>query len=259
MSAVSWIDIHAHLDMLEDSPEETLKKAKAAGVNKIVTIGTEPTDHQFVLDVSRRLYPDVYCTLGVHPHQGILWKDEVGEFIEKHLPEKEVIAVGEIGLDYHYNQSPVENQREAFRKQLDIAKRFKMPVQIHTRDADADTNMILEEFRGQVTGVIHCFTSSATLARQVLDLGYNISFSGIVTFKNAQDLREICKFVPLDRMHVETDSPFLAPVPERGKKNTPAFVVNTAALVAEIKGVSLAELADATNKNARQLFPKIVW
>ena len=256
---MTWIDVHAHLDMLEDSPGITLQKAKAVGVSKIVTIGTEPSDHEFVLATAKQFYPDMYCTLGVHPHQGILWKEEVGLWIEKHLPEKEVIAVGEIGLDYHYNQSPVENQREAFRKQLDIARRFKMPVQIHTRDADEDTAEILTEFKGQVTGLIHCFTSSMKLARICLDLGYDISFSGIVTFKNAQDLREVCKIVPLDRLHVETDSPFLAPPPHRGKKNTPAYVVHTAEVVANLRGLSLEALSAVTLENAKRLFPKIVW
>ncbi len=256
---MTFIDVHAHLDMLETSPEETIRLAKAAGVSKIVTIGTEPSDHEFVLKTAQQFYPDVYCTLGVHPHQGMLWQDHVGQWIEKHLGEKEVIAVGEIGLDYYYNQSPVENQREAFRKQLDIAKRHKMPVQIHTREADQDMAEILNEFRGDVTGLIHCFTSSRKLAEQCLDLGYNISFSGVVTFKNAQDLRDTCKFVPLDRMHVETDAPFLAPVPQRGKKNTPAFVVHTAELVAQLKGISVEELARITNENAKKLFPKIIW
>lgn len=256
---MSWIDVHAHLDMLEDAPEVALQKAKAAGVSKIVTIGTEPSDHDFVLKTAKQFYPDVYCTLGVHPHQGILWKDEIEVFLDKHLPEREVIAVGEIGLDYHYNQSPVEEQREAFRRQLDIARRHKLPVQIHTRDAEKDTVEILKEFKGQVTGLIHCFTSSAWLAKECLDLGYNISFSGIVTFKNAEDLRETCKMVPLNRMHVETDAPFLAPVPQRGKKNTPAYVIHTAALVAQLKNVSEEKLAEATNENARQLFPKIIW
>jgi len=256
---MSWIDVHAHLDMLEDSPEVTLQKAKAAGVSKIVTIGTEPSDHDFVLKTARQFYPDVYCTLGVHPHQGMQWKEEIGAFLEKHLPEKEVIAVGEIGLDYYYNQSPVPEQKEAFRRQLDIARRLRMPVQIHTREAEQDTVEILKEFKGEVTGLIHCFTSSSWLAKEVLDLGLNISFSGVVTFKNAENLRETCKMVPLDRLHVETDAPFLAPVPQRGKKNTPAFVVHTASLVAQLKGVSEEKLAEATNENARQLFPKIIW
>ncbi|MEZ0392503.1 MAG: TatD family hydrolase [Pseudobdellovibrionaceae bacterium] len=256
---MSWIDVHAHLDMLEDSPEVTLQKAKAAGVSKIVTIGTEPSDHEFVLKTAKQFYPDIYCTLGVHPHQGMQWKEEIGDWIEKHLPEKEVIAVGEIGLDYYYNQSPVEEQKLAFRRQLEIARKHRMPVQIHTREAEQDTVEILKEFKGEVGGLIHCFTSSAWLAQEVLDLGFNISFSGVVTFKNAESLRETCKMVPLNRLHVETDAPFLAPVPQRGKKNTPAFVVHTASLVAQLKGVSEEELAAATNENARQLFPKIVW
>jgi TatD DNase family protein len=256
---MTWIDVHAHLDMLEDSPAETLRKAKEAGVSKIVTIGTEPKDHEFVLKTAKEFYPDMYCTLGVHPHQGIEWSDAVGQWMETHLPEKEVIAVGEIGLDYYYTQSPVENQKEAFRRQLDIAARLKMPVQIHTREAEEDTFEILNEFRGRVGGLIHCFTSSQSLAEKCLDLGYNISFSGVVTFKNAESLRETCKFVPLNRLHVETDSPFLAPAPLRGKKNTPAYVVHTAALIAQLKGISLEKLAEMTNENARQLFPKIVW
>ncbi len=255
---LSWIDVHAHLDMLEATPEEVLARAKSVGVNKIVTIGTEPSDHQFVLETARRLYPDVYCTLGVHPHQGMLWDEKVGKFIADHLHEKQVIAVGEIGLDYHYNLSEVAAQREAFSRQLEIAAEHKMPVQIHTREAEQDTVEILKEFRGKVTGLIHCFTSSQWLAEQCLDLGYNISFSGIVTFKNAEDLRETCKMVPLNRLHVETDSPFLSPVPVRGQKNTPAHVVHTAELVAKLKGVTLEQLSQITNENARQLFPKII-
>lgn len=169
-----------------------------------------------------------------------------------------MIAVGEIGLDYYYNLSEVAAQKEAFRRQLEIAVEHKMPVQIHTREAEQDTVEILNDFRGKVTGLIHCFTSSQWLAERCLDLGYNISFSGVVTFKNAESLRETCKLVPLNRMHVETDSPFLSPVPVRGQKNTPAHVVHTAELVAKLKGVSLEQLSQITNENARQLFPKII-
>lgn len=253
-----WIDIHCHFDMLEGTPAEIIARAKAAGVGQMITIGTEESDFQYVLDVSAKHYPDVFCTLGVHPHHGSAFTPKIGQFMEAHLGQKEVVAVGEIGLDYHYNQSPVEEQKEAFRQQLEIASRFKMPVQIHTRDAEKDTADILAEFKGRVNGVIHCFTSSEELARQCLDLGYNISFSGVVTFKNAQNLRDICKWMPLDRMHVETDAPFLTPVPLRGQKNTPAHVIHTAKLVAEIKGISEEQLQIATNENARQLFPKIV-
>lgn len=256
---MAFIDIHAHLDMLETTPEETLKLAIESGVDKIVTIGTEPSDHQFVLDISKKLYPHVYCTLGVHPHHGAVWTEEIGSFIRKHAQEPSVIAVGEIGLDYYYNQSPQEEQKEAFRRQLDLAYELGLPVEIHTRDAEPDTVDIMNEFKGKVTGVIHCFTGTRWLAEKALDLGYNISFSGVVTFKNAEPLRETCKYVPLDRIHVETDAPFLAPVPMRGKKNTPAYVVHTASLVASLKSVSLEKLEEITNENARHLFPKIVW
>ena len=254
------IDIHAHLDMLEKTPEEVLAEAQEAGVDKIITIGTEPADHPLVLGIAKKLYPKVYCTLGIHPHHGTSWSDAVGDYLCQNLGQKEVVAVGEIGLDYHYNQSPPEEQKLAFRKQLEIASQFKMPVEIHTRDADQDTALILEEFRGKVSGVIHCFTSSPELAKKCLDLGYNISFSGVVTFKNANELRETCKkIVPLDRMHVETDAPFLAPVPMRGKKNTPAYVVHTARFVADLLCLPVEKLVEQTNENARQLFPKIIW
>lgn len=254
-----WIDIHAHFDMLETSPEDTVKVFKEAGVHRAITIGTEPADHPVVLGIAQKLYPDVYCTLGIHPHHGAVWTEEAGEFITNHLRDKEVVAVGEIGLDYYYNQSPVEEQKHAFRRQLQIAHEFDLPVEIHTRDAEADTVEILNDYKGKVRGVIHCFTGTKWLAEKCLDLGYNISFSGVVTFKNAEDLRKTCEFVPLDRMHVETDAPFLAPVPMRGKKNTPAFVVHTAQVVAGLKKVSVDQLCEQTNRNAMFMFPKIQW
>lgn len=254
-----WIDIHAHFDMLEDAPEVVIGKAKDVGVERIITIGTEPSDHQFVLDLAKKHFPVVACTLGVHPHQGAIYTDVVGTFIRKYATEPEVVAVGEIGLDYYYNQSPKEEQKLAFRQQMQIAQDLNMPVQVHTREADDDTVEILSEFKGRVRGVIHCFTGTADLARRCLDLGYNISMSGVVTFKNAEELRVACKLVPLDRLHVETDAPFLAPVPQRGKKNTPAFVVHTAKVVADLHGVSLEKLSQVTNENARQLFPKLQW
>lgn len=253
------IDLHCHLDMMEEGFENAILAAKAAGVTKLVTIGTEPSDHEFVLEMGRKYYPDVYCTLGVHPHQGAIYTDQVGEFICAHLSEKSVIAVGEIGLDYYYNQSPKTAQIEAFEKQMLIAKENHMPVEIHTRDAEADTVEVLKKFSGHVGGIIHCFTGTKWLAEQCLELGFNISISGVVSFKNAHDLRQIVQFLPMDRFHVETDAPFLAPVPMRGKKNTPAYVVHTAKLVAELKGISLEKLCEVTKENALRTFPKIVW
>ncbi len=256
---MEWIDIHAHLNMLEEGVEAAIANAKAVGVKKIITIGTEPGDHPLVLEIARKYYPDVYCTLGVHPHDGKVYTEAAGKFIEAHLSEPCVVAVGEIGLDYYYDQSPRKEQQDAFRAQLEIAKRTGMPVEIHTRDAEEDTVEILKEFKGSVTGVIHCFTGTEWLARQSLDLGYNISISGVVTFKNADSLREIVRMLPLDRIHVETDAPFLAPIPMRGKKNTSAYVVHTAKFVAELKGISLEQLCEQTRQNALKMFPKIQW
>lgn len=256
---MEWIDIHAHLNMLEEGVEAAIAGAKSVGVKKIITIGTEPGDHPLVLEIARKYYPDVYCTLGVHPHDGKAYTAEAGAFIEQHASEPCVVAVGEIGLDYYYDQSPRPQQQEAFRAQLDIAKRTGLPVEIHTRDAEEDTITILNEFKGAVSGVIHCFTGTEWLARQALDLGFNISISGVVTFKNADSLRSTVKMLPLDRIHVETDAPFLAPIPMRGKKNTPAYVVHTAKFVADLKGISEEQLCEQTRANALKMFPKIKW
>lgn len=254
----TWIDVHTHLNMIKGlTPEETIAEGQAAGVERFITIGTEPGDFPLVLDIARRHFPIVACTLGVHPHEGSMYDDSVEEFLEQNVDAREVVAVGEIGLDYHYDQSPRDQQREAFRRQLDLAVRHGLPVEIHTRDAEADTIEILKDYKGKVGGVIHCFTGTMDLARAALDFGFDISFSGVVTFKNAEDLRSVVKFVPLDRLHVETDAPFLAPVPMRGKPNVPAYVVHTARAVASLKGVSEEELASATLANARRTFPKL--
>jgi len=253
------IDVHTHLNFLKGvGPEEALAEARAAGVSQCITIGTEPKDHPAVLDLARRYFPEVGCTLGVHPHEARLYTDEVERFIDANVGAREVVAVGEIGLDYYYDTSPRDRQQEAFRRQMELAARHKMPVEIHTRDAEEDTHVILKEFSPRVTGILHCFTSSMSLARQALDAGFDISLSGVVTFKNADELREVAKFVPLDRLHVETDAPFLAPVPMRGKSNVPAYVVHTARFVAELKGVSFERLVEATNANARRMFPKLL-
>ncbi len=258
MNASSWIDMHAHLDKLEHSPEEAIRLAGEQNIQRIITIGTEPSDLDVVLSIAEKHYPKVFCTLGVHPHEGVLYTDEAEKFIRENAARKEVVAVGEIGLDYYYEHSPKKPQQEAFRRQLQLASELDLPVEIHTRDAEQDTVDILNEFRGKVTGLIHCFTGTKWLAEKALDLGFNISISGVVTFKSADDLRNTVKFIPLDRIHVETDSPFLAPIPHRGKKNTPAFVVHTAKVVAELKCISIEKLADATTANAFKLLKKLV-
>jgi TatD DNase family protein len=256
-ATMGWIDVHTHLNFLKDkSPEEAIAEANAAGVSRFIPIGTEPEDLPTVLEIATRHWPVVGCTLGIHPHEGKVYSDEIHDRIEAMLGRKEVVAVGEIGLDYHYDSSPRDQQQDAFRRQLELAHKHKLPIEIHTRDADEDTVKILEEANAQ-TGIVHCFTGTMWLAKNALDLGLDISFSGVITFKNAGDLREVVKYVPLDRLHVETDAPFLAPIPMRGKSNVPAYVVHTAQAVADLKGISLEELQIATRANARRTFPKL--
>jgi TatD DNase family protein len=254
---MGWIDVHTHLNFLKVSPEDALSEASAAGVERCITIGTEPKDHQVVLELARRHYPVVSCTLGVHPHEAKIYTDEIERFIEANLSAREVVAVAEIGLDYYYKTSEPDVQKNVFRRQLKLAQAHHMPVEIHTRDAEADTVAILKEFGGEIRGLVHCFTGTKWLAREALDLGLDISFSGVVTFKNAEELREVARFVPLERMHVETDAPFLAPIPMRGKPNVPAYVIHTARFIAQLKGVSETELMTATVANAHRLFPKL--
>jgi TatD DNase family protein len=256
---MSWIDVHTHINMLDLSPEEAVRNAQEAGVERMLTIGTQPSDHPLVLDLARRFYPTVHCTLGVHPHDANVYTPEGEDFMRQHFGDKEVVAVGEIGLDYYYDNSDRKTQKEIFEKQLALSIEYNLPVEIHTRDAEADPADILNSFGGKVRGLLHCFTGTQWLADRALDLGLNISISGVVTFKNAEDLRSIVKSVPLDRLHVETDAPFLSPVPMRGKKNIPSYVVHTAKCVAELKNVSMEKLSQYTNTNARKMFPKLSW
>lgn len=252
-----WLDVHTHLGMLEKSTEDTLRDARAQNVVGVVNIGTGPEDWRDVLSKAEKFFPQVACTLGLHPHDADLWTDEVRTELGRLVSEnRSVIGLGEMGLDYHYKHSSKEKQIEAFREQMQMAERLNLPVEIHTREAEDDTLMVLNEFKGRVKGLLHCFTSSWQLGRKALDLGYHLSFSGVVTFQKADELREVCRQTPLDCLHVETDAPFLAPVPHRGRKNHPAWVVETAKVVAQMKGISLEDLSRAAFKNAQDLFPK---
>lgn len=253
----TWIDVHTHLNMLEEGVEEGLRRAKEAGVSRVITIGTEPEDLPLVLDYSEKYPEQVSCTLGIHPHEGKVFDSKVEKFIEENLSHPGVVAVGEIGLDYYYNNSSREEQLHAFERQMQMAKAAGLPVEIHTRDAEADTIQILKKYAGQVTGLIHCFTGTQELADRALEYGFNLSFSGVITFKNAGPLREVVKNTPLDRLHVETDAPFLAPVPYRGKKNTSAYMLATAQWVADLKEISLAQLCQATKANAHNIFKRL--
>ena len=252
------IDSHCHLDMDEFEPDraEVLARAGAAGVSTMVTIGAggplEANERAVALAAA---HAHVFATVGVHPHEASIVDDEVLRAIEALARRPKVVAIGETGLDFHYDNSPRPQQRAAFARFIHLARRLALPIVVHLREADADALEIMAgEGARDAGGVIHCFSGDAASARAFLDLGFHISFSGIVTFKTADALREAARCVPADRLMIETDAPFLAPVPYRGRRNEPALVVRTAAALAEVRGDPLAQLAEATRRNTQRLF-----
>lgn len=253
-----WIDVHTHLNMLELSVSEALTLAQNNGVAKVITISTDPEDMDWVVAQSQAHPNRIYCTVGIHPQDAQLYSAEVDAKMRRYTALPYVVGIGETGLDYYHSNAEKPVQHAAFRAHLALAVEQNLPVEIHTREAEADTLAILKEFGGKVRGLLHCFTGTQWLADEGLALGLNISISGIVTFKNAESLRSVVRTVPLDRLHVETDAPFLAPTPHRGKKNHPAFMVHTAAEIARLKEVSVAELARQTTHNAGRLFPRLL-
>ena len=254
---MTLIDSHCHLvyDGLAERQDEVLDAARARGVGGFLNISTRQSEWDAVIAVADR-HPDVWATVGVHPHEADAHPDLGAAALVEGAQHPRVVAIGECGLDYYYDKSDRAAQRERFEAHIEAARQAGLPLVIHTRDAEQDTAEILAAGvgAGGVTGVLHCFTGSADLARKGLDLGFYVSLSGIVTFKNAQDLQDIAKWLPADRMLVETDSPFLAPVPNRGKVCEPAFVADTAAFVAGLRGETIEQLADATTANFFNLF-----
>jgi len=254
------VDSHCHLDFPDyaGKVDEVMARAGAAGVGVCLSIGTELKRFPGVRAVAEK-FPNVWCSVGVHPHEAEkeLQDDEAALIRETAHPK--VVGIGETGLDYYYEHSPREPQQQNFRAHIAAARQTGLPVIVHTRDADDDTIDILrdEMGKGAFTGLIHCFTGTQKLADAALELGLYISVSGIATFKNSTALRDVIKTVPLERLLVETDAPFLAPVPYRGKTNEPAFVVHTAKMLAELKGVPESQLAQATTENFFQLFSKV--
>lgn len=252
-------DSHCHLNYPEftGNLEPTLQRAVAAGVSRFVTISTKLEEIEQHKNIAHSFEP-VFYTAGVHPHQAA---DYTLEAMETQLSvaalDAKMIGFGETGLDYYYNHSPREAQIASFEKHLDLATRFDLPVIIHTRNADDDTLAVLDNFPN-ARGVFHCFSGSPALAKAALDKGFYLSFSGIITFKKAADLGDVVRETPLERMLVETDAPYLAPEPYRGKPNEPAWVYHVAEKVAIIKGLSLAEVAEQTTANFLTLFTKAV-
>ena len=254
------VDSHCHLDFPDFASEldAVVARAKAQGIGRIVTISTRVKRHDEVIAIAER-FPDVYCSVGTHPHHA-QEEPDVGtrELVERSRHHK-VVAIGEAGLDYHYDRSPRDLQEKSFRAHIAAARETRLPLVIHAREADADVAQILTEETGQgaFPAVLHCFTGGRDLAMAAIDLGLSISFTGILTFKNSQALRDIAKELPADRILVETDAPYLAPGRYRGKRNEPAFVVETAKVLAEVRGISPDELARQTTENFFRLFSKV--
>jgi len=255
------IDSHCHLNYegLAERQDEVLETARAAGVTGFLNISTRQREWNDVIAVAEA-NDDVWATVGVHPHEADAHPDLGVEALTDAASHQSVIAIGECGLDFFYDKSDRQAQRERFQAHIEAARVTGLPLVVHTRDAEDDTAIMIGKAveEGGVTGVLHCFTGSQDLARKALDLGFYISLSGIVTFKNARELQETAKIIPDDRILVETDSPFLAPVPHRGQTCEPAFVADTARFVAELRGVPLEMLAQQTTDNFFKLFNKAV-
>ncbi len=257
---MTLIDSHCHLDFPDfaDDLDGVVARAAQAGVERMTTISTRVAQAAGLRAIAER-FPAVYFTVGTHPHHAAEEPETDAAAIRALAAHPKCVGIGEAGLDYHYNYAPPDVAKRVFRGQIALARELKLPLVIHAREADDDVAAILRDEMGQgaFTAVLHCFTSSRSLAEVGLELGLCVSFSGVLTFKNSADLRALARDIPLDRLLVETDAPYLAPVPRRGARNEPAFVVDTARVLAEAKGVDFATLAAATRANTLRLFSKI--
>jgi TatD DNase family protein len=256
ISSESIIETHCHLDYLKEHElEHTLAECQRVGIEKIVTIAVSPDNLSLVRDLITKSSM-IYGTQGIHPHEAKSWTPQVYEEIDQHLSHERIVAVGEIGLDYHYSKSPHDEQIKVFKTQLELAIKHDLPVVIHTRDADDDTAAILKEYAPQMKrkGVVHSFTSGLELGLLAQELGFHLGFNGIITFKNADNVREVLEATPLEKILVETDSPFLTPVPYRGVENNPFYLPFIIDYIAKFKGVTAEQVAQVTTTNAHEVF-----
>jgi TatD DNase family protein len=254
LNNIRWIDTHAHIhdEKMAKPPADSLQSARDHGVEAFVVIGTDAATSTAAINVAST-NDDVWATVGLHPHDAINGVESIISLIDS----PRVVAIGECGLDYYYEHSPRDIQRRAFEEQIALAKQHDLTLVVHTRDAWNDTIDVFDSVGMPENTIIHCFTGGPNEARECLDRGAYLSFSGIVTFKNAVDVQEAAKLCPLDRLLVETDSPFLAPVPHRGRPNEPAHVVIVGTAIADLKGVAVPDVAAATTANARRAFPRL--
>jgi len=254
------VDSHCHLDFPDFSAEldAVVARARAAGVGRIVTISTRVKKLAQVLAIAEQ-FPDVFCSVGTHPHNAHEELEIDAKALVTLAKHSKIVAIGEAGLDYHYDNSPREAQAQSFRQHIAAARESGLPLVIHSRDCDADMARILREEsgKGAFPAVLHCFTGGRDLAFTAIELGHYVSFTGILTFKRSDDLRTIAAALPGDRILVETDAPYLAPLPYRGKRNEPAYVAETAKVLADVRGVSAAEIAKQTTENFFRLFSKV--
>lgn len=256
-----FVDSHCHIDGPEYDPDrdEVIERAIAAGVTTMLNVGTgDPHSGAFERAVElAEQYAEIYCAIGVHPHDAKLFDDAAeARLVDLAKQSNKLVAWGEIGLDYHYDHSPRETQREVFGRQLEIARKLDLPVIVHSREADEDTIAILRDGLDNYerAGVLHCFGGSLAMAQAAIGLGFYVSFAGNLTFKKAEDLQTIARQLPLERLMIETDCPYLTPVPFRGKRNEPARVVETAKFLAELRGIELEEAGRLTSENFARLF-----
>jgi TatD DNase family protein len=258
-TAASLIDTHCHLDpqYFPAGPEDAIARARAVGIRGFVVIGVgrDLAPARAAVALATRLPAGIGAAVGVHPHDAVTLDDAAFAELKELGAQPSVVAIGEIGLDYHYDHSPRETQRDVFARLIRLARELKKPIVVHTRSAPQDTlDVLASEGARDVGGVIHCFSEDRPFAERALDLGFDISFSGIVTFKSAAAIQDVARWAPLDRILVETDSPYLAPVPLRGKPCEPAYVVHTARRVAELRNLPFEALCEATSVNAERRF-----
>ena len=250
------IETHCHLDMLKDVElDRLIDEIHKKGVEKLITISTHQKNFSVVKSLADQ-FKDVYFSQGVHPHSSENWSHEAKQSILQNIPHPKLVAIGEIGLDFYYNKSPKEAQIKAFTEQIELAIELDLPIIIHTREAEEETMLSLTPYLKDLKrkGVLHSFTSSQKILEWALEHDFYLGFNGIITFKNAEDVRDRVRAYPLEKILIETDSPFLAPVPHRGKQNTPVFLPHVAEAIAEIKNVSVDEVVEITTINAKNLF-----